>query len=164
MTVKSECPDCGWLGEPHECKGLVNLCDARATYFRAGGIESDVGQRRDPTWYWRRAAKLLEGRALRRDGLASPDDKLHSARLLIGAIGTHPPNHGCKGFVGECPQCLKLVDFPKGSGKALDCECGGKGRTVLFRTCCLDALVQQRDRAAVALLDFIEADDDAKGS
>ena len=35
-----------------------DLEDAREHYFAAGGLESDIGPRQDPGWYWRRAAKL----------------------------------------------------------------------------------------------------------
>lgn len=35
-----------------------DLVDARESYFAAGGVESDLGPRDDPKWYWVRAAKL----------------------------------------------------------------------------------------------------------
>jgi len=40
-----------------------DLKQAREHYFAAGGLESDIGPRNDPTWYWRRAAKLWRERA-----------------------------------------------------------------------------------------------------
>ena len=41
----------------------LELEQARETYFAAGGIESDIGPRDDPGWYWRRAAKLWRSKA-----------------------------------------------------------------------------------------------------
>lgn len=35
------------------------LYAARTAYFEQGGVESDLGPRNDPSWYWRRAVKLL---------------------------------------------------------------------------------------------------------
>lgn len=43
----------------------LDLEEAREHYFAAGGIESDLGPRNDPGWYWRRAAKLWRSRAER---------------------------------------------------------------------------------------------------
>lgn len=37
-----------------------NLQQAREAYFEAGGIESDIGPRSDPSWYWRRTILLLK--------------------------------------------------------------------------------------------------------
>lgn len=39
------------------------LDDAREHYFAAGGLESDLGPRDEPEWYWRRAAKLWRDKA-----------------------------------------------------------------------------------------------------
>jgi hypothetical protein len=36
----------------------TDLEQARALYFSLGGLESDLGPRDDPNWYWRRAAKM----------------------------------------------------------------------------------------------------------
>lgn len=35
---------------------------AREAYFEMGGIESDIGPRDDPSWYWRRAFKIARTR------------------------------------------------------------------------------------------------------
>ena len=37
-----------------------DLEDAREIYFTMGGIESDIGARNNPSWYWRRAMTLLQ--------------------------------------------------------------------------------------------------------
>lgn len=36
----------------------TDLEEAREHYFGAGGLESDIGPRSEPIWYWRRAAKI----------------------------------------------------------------------------------------------------------
>jgi hypothetical protein len=39
------------------------LEEARECYFAAGGVESQIGPRDNPMWYWRRAAKCWRDRA-----------------------------------------------------------------------------------------------------
>ena len=36
----------------------LDLVEAKKYYFEAGGLESDLGPRKDPIWYWRRASKM----------------------------------------------------------------------------------------------------------
>jgi hypothetical protein len=50
-----------------------DLEDARQAYFIEGGIESDIGARSNPSWYWRRAVKHLQ---LQRDSLQRHGSKL----------------------------------------------------------------------------------------
>jgi hypothetical protein len=52
---------------------MMNLEDAREFYFGLGLMESDIGPRENPLWYWRRAAKYL---AYRVDTL---EEKLENA-------------------------------------------------------------------------------------
>lgn len=53
--------------EPNDKYAPHDLEDAREAYFRHGGIESDIGPRDNPSWYWRRTVKLLECECQRRN-------------------------------------------------------------------------------------------------
>lgn len=50
-----------------------DLHEARTAYFNTGGLESEIGPRDNPSWYWRRATKLLSARC---DGLQKQGSKL----------------------------------------------------------------------------------------
>jgi hypothetical protein len=53
------------------------LEQARSIYFSLGGLESDLGPRDDPNWYWRRAAKMAHAELQQLKALSKvtlPDD------------------------------------------------------------------------------------------
>jgi hypothetical protein len=55
----------------------TELEQARSIYFSLGGLESDLGPRDDPNWYWRRAAKMAR------------DERIGATRTLVEFLNKH---------------------------------------------------------------------------